>query len=183
MSALRDKVWITGRTRMLAEARLRRQGALWNLLIVWYSVALTCLSVYQLIAENDAQRNLAATILSILVLSLSIYIPTLGFEQKADQYRSCYLRLQRLLDSTSENDPIATKYHDILDHFPNHPTKDWLSLLVSSERDGNPIHSGGKVVPITGEMRISHYLRNFSVFTCWIAAFFVPVALYLWLLR
>lgn len=183
MSSITDKVWITGRIRMVTEARLRRRAHLWNFLIVWYTVGLTCLSVYQLISENDASRNLASTVLSILVLSLTIFIPTLGFERKADQFRECYLRLQRLLDNTIDAVHLSNEYHDILERFPNHPSRDWHSLLVTSKMAERPIENDGNTVPVPCQMIVKHYAWNTAEGISWMAAFSIPFALYLWLLR
>ena len=132
MSNISDKISITGRTRMGSEARLRRQANLWNLLVVWYTVSLSCLSVYQLVAESSNNRNVVATIMAIIVMSLSIYIPTLGFERQADQFRACYLHLQRLSDTIDDTTQLSSQYHEILEHFPNHPSLTYFSSTSST---------------------------------------------------
>ena len=183
MSNISDKIWITGRTRMGSEARLRRQATLWNLLIVWYTVALSCLSVYQLVAEPNSNRNVVSTIMAIIVMSLSIFIPTLGFERKADQFRACYLRLQRLSDTVNDPATLCVQYHEILENFPNHPTHDWIALLVSSKMQGTPIENNGTEIPVTNCMIIKRYIWNFSQGAVWFIAFLVPLGLYTWLIR
>jgi hypothetical protein len=174
MPNIADKAWLTGRTRMVTEARLIRQGRLWNLLIIWYSVGLTCLTVFQLYNEPDESISLVAAILAVSVLSLSIYIPTLGFERQAELFRRCYLRLQRLVDETTDNAELTKQYHEILAEFPNHPTRDWSAFLIASQLAGNPPTNDGNEIPIPWPLWLKHYSKVIFETILWIAAFAAP---------
>jgi hypothetical protein len=182
MPDLRDKIWLTAHTRMISEARLTKNARLWNLLIVWYSTSLACLTTYQLVADESTTRNILSAILAIGVLSLSIYIPTLQFEQKAALYRSCYLRLQRLLDLGMKEIDLATQYHDVLENFPNHSNRDWNKLLVNSHCSGRALQDGETNIPVPKMMIFGNFLIQTRDVILWLTAFAMPAILSYFLL-
>lgn len=175
---MRDKVWLTAHVRMVAESQLRVSHHLWNILIIWYSTCLTCLTIYHLVTTQESNAELMAAILSVMVLSLSIYIPTLGLKQKADTFRSCYLKLQRALDTITDEAELAIAYHDILGDFPNHDDGHWIALIVQYDRRGEPLESDGERIPVTCGTKLGHYFERTRYGTVWFAGFGAPLLIY-----
>lgn len=161
---------------MITEAHLLRSARLWDLLIIWYSTWLTCLTVSQLVFQPSKANALISAVLAIVVLVLSVYVPTLGLKQRAELFRSCYLKLQRLLDEEIDDDHLTTKYHDVLSEYPNHSRCDWISHLVSAHKDGQPLTTGGKMIPVSKKAKRSLFWMNTFSTMAWIAAFLAPLA-------
>lgn len=174
---MRDKIWLTAHTRMVTEARHRRNAKLWDAIVVWYSTTMVIASVMSLRASQETEASYLLVSISIGVLALTIFVPTLGHKVDADRHRSCYLSLQELLD-TGDPNTIAKDYHSILAEYPNHQDRDWVSYLVTSKFGGNILHSNNRPIPI----KFWHYLAFFAQNICdtifWIVLFFAPLLVF-----
>lgn len=159
---IRDKIWFTAHIRMRSEARLRSNSTRLNILIFWFSTALTCLTVYQLTAPKSVNRDVISAVLAICVFGLSIFIPTFGLERQADKYRECYLKLQRLLETESDDVKITPLYHDILEAYPNHPSHDYVDFVVDSYLRNQNLRSGGDPVTPSWAMIAGYCYRTVS---------------------
>lgn len=175
---LRDRIWITAHIRMKTERRLRSISKTLNFVTVWYSTILTCLTVYQLVASKDAFRDVASAALAIAVLTLSVFVPSLNLDQQADRFRECYLKLQRLLDTVTDNDALKTAYYDVLDAYPNHPPTDRTDFIVASKMSGQEITSSGKPVEATNSMFVGYWYRQGRAATFVAGGFLAPALLY-----
>lgn len=175
---IRDRVWLTAHVRMRTEARLRRQSRFLNFLIFWFSTALTCLTVYQLTAVKSPVRDMTSAALAIVVLALSIFVPSLNLDQQADKFRECYLKLQRLLDYTKDNDILLSSYYDVLEAYPNHPANDYIDFVVISKFNNQTLTSSEKTILPTKTMCASHWLRRIASFLAAAAAMLAPGLLY-----
>jgi hypothetical protein len=174
----RDRVWFTAHIRMRTERRLRLMSRILNCLTVWYSTVLTCLTVYQLIASNNPVRDVASAALAIVLLALSIFVPSLNLEQQADRFRECYLKLQRLLDTVTDDTILNISYYDILDAYPNHPPMDYTDFIVSSKLAGQNLTTSGKPVLPTIFMFASYWFRRFFGLIITVVAVVSPGLLY-----
>lgn len=174
---MREKIWLTAHTRMVTEARHRRNAKLWDLIVIWYSTAMVIASVMSLQTTEGSETSYLLVSLSIGVLAMSIFVPTLGHKVDADKHRSCYLSLQELLD-TADNGALSKEYHSILAEYPNHQDRDWISYLVTSRLGGT------KLMSEKGEIEANnwHFLSFF--FYClfdlifWIVLFFAPLLVF-----
>jgi hypothetical protein len=175
---LRDRIWITAHVRMRTERRLRSVSKTLNFVTVWYSTILTCLTVYQLVAEKDMLRDVASAALAIAVLALSIFIPSLNLDQQADRFRECYLKLQRLLDTVSDEDMLKSQYFDVLDAYPNHPPTDHIDFVVASDRSGKEVTNAGETVKITRSMKADYWFRKVRGISFALAGYAAPALLY-----
>lgn len=146
---------------MKTERRLRSTSRTLNYITVWYSTILTCLSVYQLVADKQVFRDVASAMLAIAVLAMSIFVPSLNLDQQADRFRECYLKLQRLLDTISDDDALTTAYYDVLDAYPNHPPRDYADLVVASHLAGQQLTSASKPIVPTKPMKTGYWFRQF----------------------
>lgn len=175
---LRDRVWLTAHVRMGSERRLRLTSRILNYLTVWYSTVLTCLTVYQLIASKNPVRDVTSAALAVVLLALSIFIPSLSLDQQADRFRECYLKLQRLLDTVSEDTILKVSYYDILDAYPNHPPKDYTDFVVASRIKNQELTTSGNLVLPTNSMYVSYWFRRFLGFFITSVAVIAPGLLY-----
>lgn len=174
---MHEKIWLTAHTRMVTEARHLRSAKLWDLLVIWYSTAMVIASVIALKETSGSNTSYLLVSLSIGVLALSIYVPTLGHKVDADKHRSCYLRLQELLD-TAEDGDLAKEYHSILAEYPNHKKRDWIALLVTSKLEGTPLKVREKEVNVKcWHHCVLTLYRSFDVIF-WTALFLAPLAIF-----
>lgn len=175
---LRDRIWLTAHIRMKTERRLRSTSRTLNYITVWYSTILTCLSVYQLVAEKQVFRDVASAVLAIAVLALSIFVPSLNLDQQADRFRECYLKLQRLLDTIADDDALTTAYHDVLDAYPNHPPRDYTDFVLASHLANQRLTSAGNPIVPTIPMQIGYWFRQVRGVAVAGAGYLAPGLLY-----
>jgi hypothetical protein len=128
---------------------------------VWYSTVLTCLTVYQLVAEKDFVRDTTSAALAVILLALSLFLPSLNLEQQADRYRECYLKLQALLDTIRDDKNLTKAYYEVLQAFPNHPPSDYGDFIVSAKMTGQEVSSGGRQIKPTCMMQVGFWFRRF----------------------
>lgn len=162
---IKDKIWLTSKTRMNSEVRLKRYDSYANTLIILYSFTLICISISRLIDDNAYIDNLNQVILSLGVFSLSIMIYYADFRGKAAAFRECYLRLDRISDTEKNEEELIKGYHEILLSYPNHDDMDFYKLVI-----GNPLDKGNEISDSNGQTikpawlkKIGHWLKSVFV--------------------
>lgn len=150
---LADKIWITCKTRIIAEERLILNDKVAHFATVWYSFWLLIWSLFQhqieLLVPYAGQMNIALSTL-LTIVSVSLY--NLKFGQQSEVFKGCYHALQKLevrVKYAAENELIALQqeYIDILDRTPNHSKFDYLKLLVSRWHQNRPLKEVGREKP------------------------------------
>lgn len=141
MSGLRDRIWLTSKTRMTSERRCRTISYILNVAVAWYSLLLILVSINQLVAGMSLRASVVSVIFSVSVFTLSLVIPALNFSGAAEQFRSCYLNLDRLLTDEVSDGELARRYHDTLSHYPNHLEFDHDTMIVSSALRGRKLEN------------------------------------------
>lgn len=140
--------WITSKSRMYAEKRLRLYDWVAHLLLSWLSLSVIAWSVVRSSVENGALIDLYSAILSVFVFAFSVIVFGFKFGEGAAQHRECYLRLQKLLDSGVSSDEFTQQYHEILAGYGNHGSWDYESLVLSltlfNKREGQERAMQGK---------------------------------------
>jgi hypothetical protein len=140
--------WITSKSRMYAEKRLRLYDWVAHLLLSWLSLSVIAWSVVRSSVENGALIDLYSAILSVFVFAFSVIVFGFKFGEGAAQHRECYLRLQKLLDSGASSDEFTQQYHEILAGYGNHGSWDYesvvLSLTLFNKREGQERALQGK---------------------------------------
>lgn len=116
---------------MQSHARYTRYDLLSHIVLTAYSVLLLGFSVFSH-HLNGSQIgpyiSEISIVLSLSVLCASLVIWGLKFGKTADEHRECYLALQRLYeDDDARKD--ASKYHQILDRYPNQSDFDYEAML------------------------------------------------------
>lgn len=174
---MRDKIWLTAHTRMVTEARHLWSAKLWDLLVIWYSTAMVIASVIALKETSGSNSSYLLVSLSIGVLALSIYVPTLGHKVNADKHRSCYLRLQELLDTAKDGD-LAKEYHSILAEYPNHKKRDWFALLVTAKFEGTPLKVRDKEISVECWHHLVLTMHRVFDVIFWTTLFLAPLVIF-----
>lgn len=140
--------WITSKSRMYAEKRLRLYDWAAHLLLSWLSLSVIAWSVVRSSIASGALIDLYAAILSVFVFAFSVIVFGFKFGETAAQHRECYLRLQKLLDAETSSEKFTQQYHEILAGYGNHGSWDYesvvLSLTLFNKREGQEKAMQGK---------------------------------------
>lgn len=147
---LENKIWETRKARINASERLRRMDVYtkfitnyYSLMVVLYSV----LGVYPHKAKIDVSVPLL--IVSIAVFGASLYINSMNYGERANDLKSCYIKLDtlvnelRILRAQSTNASgsidqfreIEHMYTELLDGVENHSIFDYWEFLRTNETD------------------------------------------------
>ncbi|MBL3587705.1 SLATT domain-containing protein [Rhodovulum sulfidophilum] len=132
LKQLYDRIWITERCHMNAEKRSRFLELYFHIVLALFALSSICISVVggtQNVRLSDSILSFA----SITTLCLSLLIFGFKFGETAANHRSCYLALQKLRangEQTIQKQEEA--YIEVLGHYPNHTTGDYMRLAVSN---------------------------------------------------
>lgn len=145
-----EKIYITYKTRMNTEARLRRQAAVSYIMLTWYSIALTILSLIDLSKIFTISNfSIISASFSIVTLAASMFIYGARYSERADQFRSCYLKLQALYESQL---PVATKmrkYAEILELYENQSDNDYDDMLFDAYMRGQTLSNANGAITVS----------------------------------
>ena len=158
LKQLHDRIWTTERCHMNAEKRSRFLELYFHIVLALFALSSICISVVgdaQSVRLNDSILSFA----SITTLCLSLLIFGFKFGETAANHRSCYLALQKLRACGEGATRIQEKaYIEVLGHYPNHTTGDYMRLAVSdifraNQRLKSP---NGETVKFGWWQRLSH---------------------------
>jgi hypothetical protein len=128
-----DRIYLTYKTRMTTEARLRKTAFLSYVLLAWYSFVLIVFSLLDLSGKFEIPNfSMISAIGSIATFSLSLFIYGERYSERADQFRTCYLKLQELYSSSLSSKVKLRKYAEILDQYQNQTDKDYDEMLFDA---------------------------------------------------
>jgi hypothetical protein len=128
-----EKIYLTYKTRMTTEARMRRIAFISNALLSWYSFCLIIISMIDLSKVFTlAYASLLSAIFATAVFGLSLFIYGQKLPERAEQFRSCYLQLKHLYESTIKSDLKMKKYSEILDQYENQSDADYDDMLFDA---------------------------------------------------
>lgn len=163
---------------MIAEAKLRLFSKMANLLNVWYS--------FLMIVGSLAE---AANIFSILhyefifasasvaILASSTFLVSGTLERKANDFRDCYLELQRIWNSNVAENEKLKRYADALARYPNHSSRDDADMRYDAWWRGATLYdTRGEAKPSKG-LILSAVVRKFFFWTLVSLVFFAPLFL------
>ena len=129
---LLDNIWVTSKTRMIAEERYRSYSLAAHIFTSYYSLLLIIFSIFSSdISGFTAEFDKIILTLAVLVFSLSLILGGFHFSETADKHRECYLKLQTILHYTSQQN-IGESYVHILKEYPTHLPMDHEYLTVKS---------------------------------------------------
>jgi SMODS and SLOG-associating 2TM effector domain family 5 len=144
-----NRIYLTYKARIIAEAKLRLIARLSNFLIIWYSFLLIIASVAVLSKLVQIQYfELLSAFASIGIFAPSIFLATGTLERKADSFRSCYLNFQNIYNSNASIDKKMKLYGSALLEYPNHSSRDDADMIFFTWM------RGGKLYDTRGEIKI-----------------------------
>lgn len=173
-----ERIYLTYKSRIAAENRMKRT-ALWSQIIVaWYSVWITAVSLADL--SNDyvvRDGGVVTAFLSIAILAASIFLYGQRFEIRAIGFRECYLKLRELYDASESEDAVLKRYNDMLLAYENHAQCDYDKVFFDAWVSDKPLYdpSGSIVIPKKIiALHIARTLRRIAFFAILLVA---PVAI------
>ena len=137
---LSDTIWWTRKSRIQAAERLMSNDFHTQLILVWYSLFAVCLTIYYL--KFDPQSGLAQVsmvIISIMILSMSLFMSGRNFKERSVLMKQCYLQLDSLyrkakvIENNSDEESlerISDEYHNVIDASENHKEVDFYVSIV-----------------------------------------------------
>jgi hypothetical protein len=132
LDKLKERIWITERCHMKAEARNRRLEFFFHITLALFALSSIFVGLFQFETGFSGFDNIL-TFTSICTLSISLLIFGFKFGETAAQHRSCYLDLQRLrFQALDAENSLNEKYIDTLSYYPNHSTSDYMSVTISN---------------------------------------------------
>ena len=140
---LKNKIWVTRKTRIYTEQRLQCVSNITKALMVAYSLALVSLSLWNL-KSNSQDLNEISAFASIVVLVLSVYLTAQRYSERSLAMRNCYIKLDELYSraerAEANNDMnglenLESEYSSLLINIENHSEYDYLCLRYSLRND------------------------------------------------
>lgn len=179
-----NRIYLTYKARIVAEAKLRLLSKLANLLIVWLSFWLIALSILQLTQTiNIAHYEALSASVSIGIFASSIFLATGMLEKRADEFRKCYLELQRVWNANVSEKEKMRRYDAVLNGYQNHSQNDYHDMILESWKKNDKLFD--TVGPIVYSKTILTLALTRKVFfwTFVIAAFTSPIFLTIFLAK
>ncbi|MDA3779713.1 MAG: SLATT domain-containing protein [Bacteroidales bacterium] len=179
---LSDKIWITRKTRINTEKRLKRYALISEVIMIIFSLVMVYLSIWNFVDQN-IDINFLLICGSIGVLIASIYLSSQRFSERALQIRNCYIRLDELnfkvksIEELGNKDSLKeamTEYKETLLNIENHNDYDYLCLRYSLRNDKEA------TFPEFSRIDLFHYfiekfLRIFLVFLIFLSPFILLI--------
>lgn len=156
-------IWLTAKTRMVAEKRLRLWAVVAHLALSWFSFCLIAASVWAAFNDVDWRYNAANILLSVFVFGLTLILYGFRFEERAGQFRECYLKLQAIDRGSLADQQKLDKYHELLANYPNHSESDWDTVLFNSWIGNYQLTNSSGLISVTKPMIFRSLLRKASI--------------------
>jgi hypothetical protein len=177
-----NKVWVTRKCRMEAEARMNSNHIFSQFLVNYYTFVVLSFSIWTLVLKDDAESKTVAlltVISSVGLFGVSLFISSIGFREKAMLYKDSYINLGRLetelknlLRSSDDHSIIKTEfysfeksYNDILAKTDNHSNIE--NLTIKKQTDSK----------LSFENNLKYYSHKTSVLFIKVAFCLMPILL------
>ena len=132
-----NRIYITYKARMAAEAKLRLYSRVANLLVVWFSF---CMIVASIGLASDSitieQNEIFFASASVAIFASSVFLASGVLEKRANEFRSCYLELQKIWNSSVNENEKMRRYGDVLESYPNHSSRDDADVIFDTHYRG-----------------------------------------------
>lgn len=161
MSNLKDKIWLTSKTRMFSEKRYRLYHLTSHLCLTYMSLLIIITSVFsgELALVVQYLDKIIIT-LALLLFTTSLIIYGFGFSEMANKHRDCYLKLQGLEQNFDEQSDPGAVYQEILSCYPNHAQRDYEDLVLDRTLFGTRrLQSGEENINWTVWMLLKKVIR------------------------
>lgn len=171
------QIYITAKARIEAERRLRLMDKISRALAAWYSLSLIVFSLISVADIVDIESiDIFILVASIAIFCLSLFLYGENFSNRAEDFRACYLKLQKLDKTHMPADEKLAEYADILDYFPNHTDADYDRMLFSSWKRGQKLTNSQGEIEITRAVIATVISRKVVFGMSILVIFFIPIA-------
>ncbi len=172
-----SKIYLTYKTRMSAEAKLRQTGRWLNNLISWYSFWLIIISLSQITDVYQIyQADFIFAACSIGLFGLSLFVNGERYFEKADQFRNCYLEMQAVFESPLATNAKMKKYAEIRNKYENQKHEDYDDMLFDAWMRDQDLENAIGPVKITWKRAVIVLARRAMRYGFFLALFLFPVA-------
>jgi len=179
-----EKIYLTYKTRIAAEARIRLAAKLLHILVSWYSF---CLIVVSLIDATDNYQityaNILITSLSVGIFGLSLFIYGEKYFEKASQFRECYLKLQKLYNSGHDQNKMMSDYAEILDQYENQRDDDFDYMVFDAWWRRQSLKNSHGPIEISWNVIIKVAIQKLFRYAIFLLLFASPVILGFYLIE
>ncbi|MEC0106780.1 SLATT domain-containing protein [Paenibacillus taichungensis] len=151
-----NRIWVTKKTRMESETRLKRNHIVSNIIINYYTFAVLAFSIWSLVLDPESYVSKYVTLMTVIssvgLFGVTLLISSLGYRERALQFKESYLKLDSLESEfkhlsrsayqLSKEDVIERfhmlekKYFDILSLSDNHDSIDTKKLSINRKKEG-----------------------------------------------
>lgn len=155
-----EAIYLTSKTRMVSEDRLRSDGRFFNLLISWYSFFLISVSILELVGLISGQVfGIFSVVFSIAIFGISIHINGERYAEQAESFHSCYLRLKEIFNLSTDDIEKMKLYNEALEQYPNHRDIDYDVMVVTAFSKGQKLRNAEGPINLTDSTskRVSRY--------------------------
>lgn len=146
-----NRVWVTKKTRMEAEARMNNNNIFSLFVVNFYTLIVLALSILGLVM-TDQQMIDRITVLtlisSVALFGISLFVSLCGYKEKAIAYKQCYLDLTKIESQCQDLlleeldypnrlikfNEIKREYNHILEKTDNHSFVDRLVYLKNNKK-------------------------------------------------
>ena len=137
-----ESIYLTYKTRMTTEARLRRTASIGNWLIAWYSFSLIVFSLLDLSGRYVISSfSIISAAVSIGILVVSLFITGEKYSERADNNKSCYLKLQNIYKSEANEAEKMSLYSDVLSQYENQSDTDFDEMVFDAWARGQELRN------------------------------------------
>lgn len=181
--SIKKNIWFTEKSRINAENRYKHYNFIVNALIIAYSFALICLSIYKGYTEQANFPDFLQLILSVGVFTLSSITFGANYHGKAADFRECYLRLGVLGRSNDNEKDITNSYNEILQSYQNHSGDDYLKIIIDSKLlyKTELTRTNGEPITLSRLIYAKYFAKKFFYYLGILLAFMPPILIVLFI--
>lgn len=145
-----NRIYLTYKARINAEARFRLYARLANAVIIWYSFLMIVASL--VVSSGVVSILYYETVFaagSIAIFASSVFLATGVLEKRAEEHRACYLALQNIWNSAVQEREKLKRYNEALPRYPNHGWQDDADVIFTAWRRGGELYDTQGKVPFS----------------------------------
>ncbi len=172
-----ESIYLTYKTRMTTEARLRRMASLGNWLIAWYSFSLIVFSLLDLSGRYVISSfSIISAAVSIGILVVSLIVTGEKYGERADGIKSRYLKLQSLYKSNVDEVEKMSRYSDILSQYENQSDTDFDEMVFDAWLRGQTLRNAEGPVSISVLTGVRVLSKRIARIVLILSVFALPIA-------
>ncbi|MEO7329566.1 MAG: SLATT domain-containing protein [Minicystis sp.] len=180
-----EKIYLTYKTRMTSERRLRNSAKITNLLLAWYSFSLIVFSLIDLSKILTISNfSVISAVGSIAIFGTSLYIYGEHYSERAENFRNCYLKLKALYESSLSTPEKMQRYADVLEIYENQTDEDYDEMMFDAFLRGQNLLNAEGPIRITTVKFLMVFCKRVVRYTSTSTIFLLPtLAWALWVDR